>query len=1456
MMKRLFFTWALALFAWVLQAQTSVNTVRYRLTYSASTTQYTVWVIPNYSTPNANNPLVNEFGATAQVTLKVPSSFVIEGITDVNGIWEKDPLKLGPAQQSFFQGQGLDPLRSYYVIGKSASETNYGPFANGTAIPLFRFRSNACLGIVQVIDPTDPFVSVADQVLALNTAPSFYSRSGQPSGGNQTPLEQYIGQDGPGANCISASVDSFTGSPGTPVNQSVLANDTFSGIAPTLTQVTLTVVTPPTNGTTTVNSDGTIRYTPNPGFEGTDTYTYQICDIANPTVCSTATVSVTVTCPAVPIPSVTTPITYCQQAVAVPLTAVPQAGTTLRWYTVPTGGTFSTTAPTPATNVATTLTFYVSNVIALSGCESARVPIQVIIQPAPAAPAPVSPIVYCQNQVAVPLAAVAPSGTTLRWYTVPTGGVGSATPMTPVTSTVGVITFFVTSVSSTTSCESLTRTPVQVNVVALPSSPSVSSPIAFCQNEVASALTATAPSGSTLLWYDQLTGGVGSTQAPVPPTNVVGQRTYYVSSVSSTTGCESAVRTALVVNVNATPAIPSATTFVLYCQGDVASALTASAPSGATLRWYMVPTGGAVLPSAPTPSTAVAGDQLFYVSSFSSSTGCESGRTSITVRVNTAPTAPTASSPVVYCLNDSAVPLQATGPVGTSLRWYTQQTGGTFQSTAPTPSTATSGTTTFFVSSFNATTGCESITRTLIQVTVGNRPVAPSAASSVAYCQGESSTALVATAPVGASVRWYTTPTGGTPLASAPVPSTSVIGSTFFYASSILNTSSCESTTRTAIQVVVSGAPMAPTASPVSACQGSPSTPLTATAPSGATLRWYATASGGTALPTAPSPSTAALGQTTFYVSSVSNSSSCESLTRTPVTFNVVVCRIIYAFNDNNITPVNTPVTGSVVTNDDINNGIGALVVSTTLVSNPTNGSAVMSANGTYTYTPSPNYTGNDTFRYRVCDQGSPAVCDTALVTINIHAQPRINVNNPPISLNDVFSTNRNIPISGTVLANDRDPDAGQILTTSLLTNPNSGSVQLNSNGTFTYTPVANFVGEVTFTYRACDNGSPVLCDDAAVQIVVKDPTLTPQAPPVAGDDFVTTPSGVPVSGNVLNNDRDPEGTTLVISTTPVVSPTNGTVVISQNGSFSYSPNSGFTGTDSFVYRVCDSGTPIECTNATVYLQVTVGSIRLLPRVYLQGALYNVFLPDSLMRDDLRVRGLLPLSSPYPSLGLPEVTPTTATTSSVLAVTGRNAIVDWVYLELRDQNNPLQVLDSRSALLQRDGDVVEVDGVSAVTFRAVQPSSYYVVVRHRNHLGVMTQNPVPLTSLQTVVDFRRLSTPTYRLSQTIVDQAQVVVQQGVALWAGNVFRDGRVVYQGTGNDVNSIYQLTFAAPANILQSPIFKLRTYNLGDINMNGETVSQGTANDVEFIYINVFGNHPGNVLGQNFFIIREQLP
>ncbi|HRS19502.1 MAG TPA: glycosyl hydrolase family 8, partial [Bacteroidales bacterium] len=146
------------------------------------------------------------------------------------------------------------------------------------------------------------------------------------------------------------------------------------------------------------------------------------------------------------------------------------------------------------------------------------------------------------------------------------------------------------------------------------------------------------------------------------------------------------------------PSAPTVTTPVTYCQGATATALTAT---GTSLNWYTVATGGTASTTAPTPSTATAGNTTYYVSQTVS--GCESTRASIVVTITALPSAPTVTTPVIY--NQGAVSTALTA-TGTSLKWYTVATGGTASTTAPTPSTTTVGNTTYYVS--QTVSGCES----------------------------------------------------------------------------------------------------------------------------------------------------------------------------------------------------------------------------------------------------------------------------------------------------------------------------------------------------------------------------------------------------------------------------------------------------------------------------------------------------------------------------------------------------------------------------------------------------------------------------------------------------------------------------------------------------------------------------------------------------------------------------
>jgi gliding motility-associated-like protein len=578
-------------------------------------------------------------------------------------------------------------------------------------------------------------------------------------------------------------------------------------------------------------------------------YVYTLTVTSGTNTC-TSTTTVVVGTPAAP--TVTTPVTRCQNSTPVALTATGAPGATYLWYTTATGGTGSSTAPLPPTTTIGSTTYYVSQVTG-PGCESPRAAIVVNVVATPTAPTATTPVTYCQNAAAVPLTATASAGASLLWYTVATGGTGSTTAPTPSTATAGNTNYYVSQTSN--GCEG-PRTTITVTVNPTPAAPVATSPVNYCQNATAVPLTAT---GTGLLWYTVATGGTGSSTAPTPSTATVGTTTYYVTQTTGT--CESP-RTPIVVNVGALPAAPTVSTPVTLCQNTTASPLTATGAAGATFQWYTVATGGTALPGAPTPSTTTVGSTTYYVAQ--TTNGCQGPRAAIVVNVVSVLPAPTVTTPVVYCQNATAVPLTATPNAGATLIWYTVPTGGTGSATAPTPSTATPGNTSYYVSQSN-TGSCEGPRATIV-VTVNALPAAPTAPSPVNYCQNATAVPLTAT---GTGLLWYTVATGGTGSATAPTPSTAVGGTTTYYVSQ--TATSCEGP-RTPVVVNVTATPALPTVTtPVTYCRGATPVQLTAT---GTSLLWYSGPTGGTGSSTAPTPSTATAGTTVYYVSQ--STGTCE----------------------------------------------------------------------------------------------------------------------------------------------------------------------------------------------------------------------------------------------------------------------------------------------------------------------------------------------------------------------------------------------------------------------------------------------------------------------------------------------------------------------------------------------------------------------------------------------------
>ncbi len=319
----------------------------------------------------------------------------------------------------------------------------------------------------------------------------------------------------------------------------------------------------------------------------------------------------------------------------------------------------------------------------------------------------------------------------------------------------------------------------------------VNSAVCFA-NQTKNGYSGNACSQTSIFQWDFGDGTSSTLQSP-PCHQYTAPGNYTVSLSASNTTCGADAKSKQVtVLPNSPPPTVSATPLV-YCKGQAAAQLTAT---GTGLLWYSFAAGGTGSPVAPTPSTVTAGAFTYYVSQ-TLPNNCESSRVPVSVTVNPLPGAPAVSSPVQLCQGQVAGPLAATG---TNLLWYNSATGGGGNPVAPIPSTISTGTTTYYVS--QTTAACEG-PRAPIVVNVSGSPLAPTVISPVTYCQFQTAAPLSAS---GSNLLWYTSATGGIPTSVAPVPSTSIAGTTTYYVS---QGSGCGESPRVAIVVNVNTPPSA-----------------------------------------------------------------------------------------------------------------------------------------------------------------------------------------------------------------------------------------------------------------------------------------------------------------------------------------------------------------------------------------------------------------------------------------------------------------------------------------------------------------------------------------------------------------------------------------------------------------------------------------------------------------------
>ena len=638
------------------------------------------------------------------------------------------------------------------------------------------------------------------------------------------------------------------------------------------------------------------------------------------------------------------------------------------------------------------------------------------------------------------------------------------------------------------------------------------------------------------------------------------------------------------------------------------------------------------------------------------------------------------------------------------------------------------------------------------------------------------------------------------------------------------------------------------------------------------------------------------------------------------------------AVDDTPSTDEDTPLSGNVSTNDTPSGDGGN---SWSLTSGPSHGSLTLnSANGTYTYTPSSNYNGTDAFTYSLCDGDVIPDCSTATVSITVNP-----VNDVPVAVDDTPSTDEDTPLAGNVSTNDTPSGDGGNTWSLVGVNggASNGTVTMNSDGTYTYTPAANFNGTDAFTYTLCDNTPD--CSTATVSITVNPVNDAP----TANDDHTSTNVNASVSLNITTNDVDIDGSiydpsvdlnTSSAGIQTTITTAQGTWTSDNAGHVLFVPALNFAGTAILPYTVNDND---GATSNTAYIRIDVAAdvcetytwaengvtytqSGIYTHTYLYGAtvetstlfltvryhttfdttvsvlgcftwhvnnatytvtgnhsvtftnaagcdsivtLHLTITPGvylnakvilsgpyvaaaGLMHDSLRVNGLIPSTEPYTASPYNKMAaggPSGETVSNaVLSVSGNDAIVDWVFLELRDALNPGTVVANKRALIQRDGDIVSsTDGVSPVYFPTVYNGNYYVTVKHRNHLGVMSLHPLSFSGCSTrSIDFTTSDSVYTAPCANLTQRKQI--GSVYTLWAGDANNNKNVKYNGLSNDKDMlIYVLGISTPNNTVYN------VYRMEDVNMDGKIRYNNTDNDRSVILNNVGVGSPNNVIYQH---------
>lgn len=590
-------------------------------------------------------------------------------------------------------------------------------------------------------------------------------------------------------------------------------------------------------------------------------------------------------------------LTTNQQSVNLGETAIftvanPQAGVTYRWYSTATGGTplaIGTSFTTPP--LAADSVMYYVEASAGSCVSGTRATITVKRNNNGGGRGDTTDITLCTGS-SITLNVVSPQGGVVyRWYNT----ANNSLVFTGTSFTTPVLNASITYlVEETLQGGAKDTNHVYRITVANNTTPPVvvSNLVKVCSGQDATLIVQNPQPGFTYQWYDAPTGGSLVFTGPVyTVVAVTGNRDYYVQSVLNDK-CASATRTRVSIQAGNTPPAPVVVSNnVVTCIGGTVTFNIQNPDPSISYRWYNQPANGILLAIGTAYTTAgLTNTTTFYVEA-AYNAGCVSTvRTGVTATVVNTLDAPLADA-VTICSGQSAVLTVKNPGAGLIYRWYSTATGGTPLFTGNAYTTPPRSANTVYYLEAASGGGCVSVSRTPVNVTVNGVPATPLVTSSnVQVCPGQTATLEVQAPNAMLTYRWYTSPTGGTPVTTGTSVTTGALSSNQQYYVEAVNASGCASNERTPVSVTVG----APNANDIVVDVPDPECPgavtLTASAPTvtNPQFRWFGAATGGSQLATGATFTTPSLSANTTYYVEVFTDGGCTSATRKAVAVGVL----------------------------------------------------------------------------------------------------------------------------------------------------------------------------------------------------------------------------------------------------------------------------------------------------------------------------------------------------------------------------------------------------------------------------------------------------------------------------------------------------------------------------------------------------------------------------------------